>query len=277
MRCRVRPSRCAWTSHGLVPAFLQQTSDISGVCGTDAYRHHPVVQAHQNAGKPLPLPIGLYVDGVRYTSEIGAKTDNLLAFWLINLLTMKRHLIGFVRSSDICRCGCRGWCTLWPILKTIQWFCLTMVAGKTLDRGPFGEIITDGWYVPNDPLLFYGVLLWIKGDWAEHSKTLGLMSWAASVNPCSLCHCSKAELHTKYARVSALSLPWVDKTSTSYDAACNACEVVVRIVSDGMRQLLYTEGQLKPMRRKKGPSGLVLLGGGACHGTLTLFLVNRNF
>eukprot|EP00959_Pyramimonas_sp_CCMP1952_P141074 2952665-Pyramimonas_sp.AAC.1 len=45
------------------------------------------------------------------------------------------------------------------------------------------------------------VLLWIEGGWSEHSKTLGLSSWASRYTPCQYCCLVKDELHSMSERM----------------------------------------------------------------------------
>lgn len=144
------------------------------VWDTQAYQEHPVVRSLESQGKLRPIPIGVYVDGVRYTSQIGAKTDNVIAWWVINLVSQRRHLAGFVRSTDVCKCGCGGWDTYHAVLSVLECMLFWSQSGK------IGATRHDGSNWRATDLLpsvtsykFQTAVLWIKGDWAEHSKTLG--------------------------------------------------------------------------------------------------------
>ena len=53
-------------------------------------------------------PSALYVDHVGSTT----KRDGVVGFFIYSLVTQRRHLRVAVRKSDLCRCGCRGWCSL---------------------------------------------------------------------------------------------------------------------------------------------------------------------
>ena len=70
-----------------------------------SYYSHPVVQG---AGGELVWPIAIYLDGVPYSL-----TDSVIGFWVHNLISGMRYLIGIIRKRNICQCGCRGWCTIW--------------------------------------------------------------------------------------------------------------------------------------------------------------------
>ena len=80
----------------------------------DDYWKHPIVA---NSAEPV-LPVALYCDGIEFT-----KRDGVLGFFAINLITEKRHLIGGLRRSSMCRCGCRHWCSLYSFWSFVHWCC----------------------------------------------------------------------------------------------------------------------------------------------------------
>ena len=51
------------------------------------------------------FPCAIYIDGMPFR-----KKDSMVAFVVINLITMVRHVCGILRKSELCRCGCKGWC-----------------------------------------------------------------------------------------------------------------------------------------------------------------------
>ena len=98
------------------------------------YLNHPHVAQAAAGGVRAPVPLGIYMDGVRYTSTVGGRADNVLGFWVINLLTEKRHVAGVLLGSDRCLCGCKGWCTLYPPLCAISWMMKSLVDGHSPPR-----------------------------------------------------------------------------------------------------------------------------------------------
>jgi hypothetical protein len=80
---------------------------------TDAYRVHPVVVAHPES---KVIPLAFYLDGISFT-----KSDTLLGIFVYSLHSMSRHLVAVLRKSHFCRCGCKGWCTLFPMFAAIKW------------------------------------------------------------------------------------------------------------------------------------------------------------
>ena len=67
----------------------------------------PMYKACAGEG-PLASPVALYTDGVQFINR-----DSMLGFWVYNILSGARHICLTIRKSWLCRCGCRGRCTLW--------------------------------------------------------------------------------------------------------------------------------------------------------------------
>ena len=91
------------------PSILDKAKDIDwppSFYDNEVYKN--------NKDKPV-VPYCLYVDGVRTTVR-----DGVIGFWTYSLVTMKRFLVTLIRKSELCRCGCRGWCSLWPVFKMIS-------------------------------------------------------------------------------------------------------------------------------------------------------------
>eukprot|EP00959_Pyramimonas_sp_CCMP1952_P015618 330476-Pyramimonas_sp.AAC.1 len=72
-----------------------------------AYTSHPVVQGASHG--ECVLPFGMYLDKVPFE-----RTDSVLGVWLYNILSGLRFLVVCLRASEMCKCGCRGHCSLYP-------------------------------------------------------------------------------------------------------------------------------------------------------------------
>ena len=186
-----------------------------------SYTEHDVVKS---SATPV-APIGLYLDGVPFL-----KKDSVLGFWLYNVLTQRRHLIAVLRKRTLCKCGCRGWCSVFSILDCIRWS-LTVLAGSTYpETGPYG----DPWkpYSKSDelsgnPLEMRMALIAIKGDWSEFANTLGFFQWNSVQSPCFLCLAEKTSLYELPNSVHSPLAPRL--TLQDYRDACNRCQIVVTI------------------------------------------------
>ena len=97
----------------------------------DQYWDHPVVS---NDPESLVYPIAIYIDGVPYSH-----TDGVIGWWLINLITQRRYLISILRKRNICRCGCRGWCSIYCFFREIHWELKILADGQHPSRRDDGD------------------------------------------------------------------------------------------------------------------------------------------
>ena len=173
---------------------------------TTAYLHHPVVQQSIAEDGPPVFPACLYIDGLVYT-----KKDSVIAFYAFNLITQVRHLVAVLRKSTLCTCGCRGWCSLFPIMQLLAWSFQALAHGLY----PAARHDSSDWPASEESRAAVAgksmparvVLLHLKGDWSEFAHTLGFPTWSSSLNPCFLCSCEKASMHS-VSGASTLGLPW---------------------------------------------------------------------
>ena len=180
-----------------------------------SFGRHPVARA---AGNQPVLPIALYLDGAQYT-KAGA---SLLVFVVVNLLSGVRHLACVLDKRRLCRCGCRGWCTLRPILAFLRWSFGALAAGAYPSRDHGGA----AWPPSDERASLAGLPLacgkaavqQVRGDWAEFSHTLGFPTWHSSDYPCLWC---RAEHDSLYE----FSAEWELNDHSSYEAACERCEI----------------------------------------------------
>ena len=204
------------------------------------YFSHPVVRG---ATKPA-LPFALYVDGAPYS-----KNDGFLAFIIYNLVTNVRHLSVLILKSDLCQCGCRGWCTIYPVMVFLHWSMLALAQGENPparhDHTPFGEGDDARLAFAGMELAFVGALLLIKGDWMEFCYTFGFPNWK-SIFPCLFCKVTINELYN-LSRVTPLGVGYEDHTDDAFDESCRACEIWIEI--DEAKHVLL-KANLRPDARK---------------------------
>ena len=89
----------------------------------DSYESHPKFcrKDGSDQDRRLVVPCALYMDGVKYTRSVGPKQDSMLGITVYNIATGRRHLVTTVAKRDLCRCGCRGYCTTFSIFEFIRW------------------------------------------------------------------------------------------------------------------------------------------------------------
>ena len=61
-------------------------------------------------------PISLFVDGVPYS-----QVDSVIGLWLVNMVNGQRYLFATSRNKFMCRCGCKGWCSLFAMFRFLRW------------------------------------------------------------------------------------------------------------------------------------------------------------
>ena len=197
-----------------------------------SYTDNAVVQKALADGVEPPLPLALYLDGVRYTSNQPGRTDSILGIWGYTLQTHRRHLLTSVRLRDLCKCGCKGWCTLHPLMKSIAWSMKALCSGqRPLHRhDQYADVVDDDLAELSgehgSELGFRAVVLWLKGDWAEASHSLGLPSVVSKHCPCVFCLSDLAGMHTNYKNLVFPQRP------ENYDLWCSDREFEVVIDSE---------------------------------------------
>ena len=78
-------------------------------------------------------------------------------------------------------------------------------------------------------------LIWIKGDLIEQAITFGLRGLAAQYHPCMLCATTAEGMHD-YDDVTLTDDLWGKMGPDEYEAACQACEIIVTLVDEHARQ-----------------------------------------
>lgn len=202
-----------------------------------AFMSHPLVRAAMAAGRPWPLPLAIYLDGVRFTSPLAGRSDSILGIWAYHAVTFKRYYIMSLRSQDCCQCGCRNWCSVFPIMAALAWSLKALAEGRRPEQRHDGTA-----WDPSDPIrrlagelgdvLPTAALVWLKGDWAEVHHSLGLPSVSSTHSPCPLCAAQRLDLQKCYR-----SLAFPPQLST-YEEMCAAREIKLVVRTEAERRRL---------------------------------------
>ena len=86
-----------------------------------AYWDHPVVKA---SSTPV-LPVAVFMDGAAYSH-----TDSVLGVWAINMISQKRHVVALMRKRQMCKHGCQGWCSQFPLMTLLRWSLEAVAHGR---------------------------------------------------------------------------------------------------------------------------------------------------
>ena len=50
--------------------------------------------------------------------------------WIVNLATNRRHVTIVLRKRELCRCACKGWCTIYGALDCLKWQLAYLARGE---------------------------------------------------------------------------------------------------------------------------------------------------
>ena len=174
-------------------------------------------------------PVGFFSDGVPHT-----KRDAFIVQYLSNSLTKKRFMISSIRKGDLCRCGCKGQCTLGQINRVVRWSFNALASGlwpaENHEGGPLdperalkrGFPLAEGWA---------GALTELRMDLLELTGALGFKTWQNVDHPCFCCDIKKKDLfkHPK----SLAEATWTRKDNTAYQNMLAASLKTVHVPDRG--------------------------------------------
>jgi hypothetical protein len=119
---------------------------------------------------------------------------------------------------------------------------------------------SDGWRATKamQKMPMRAACLYVKGDWAEFTATLGLPSWNSGVRPCYTCNSFGADMYVG-AGNEVGCLRWRINAVADYDSACERCEIRVLISTPAQQKSVVDV--LRYDKRKEGVRGRALTQG----------------
>ena len=219
-----------------------------------SYWTHPVVLKH---GFRVPVhPVALFMDGVPTH-----RRDGVLCVTVHSLVTNVRHLVACLRKQDICKCGCRGWCSIFALHQWLLWCFSALAEGRWPDRRHDGTPFLEDSDVVRRALAGTDVgsafaLIFLKGDLMEYCTSWGLPSVGTYLYACPFCDWPGDDPLDDGDGLSALGAGWHTRTFDDYLEACSRCEITVHVT--GVNDLVLIRGSLRYDRRARGPRGRAL-------------------
>lgn len=212
---------------------------------SQAYRSHPVV-----IGNPDELvgAVGLYIDGVDFLSR---SKDSVCGVWAFDIATRRRFLCTVIKKTEMCQCGCSGWCTLNAMWSMWAWSLTALAHGvhpsEQCDGSPWPPG-SEGAGLAGKPMVRRMAVVLLKGDWAELSTAFGFHSWSAKRSPCCMCLAETSSWYD-FEACTLDSSPWPDLTHVDYIDSCQYCEVSVSLRNPdehrALRRLLTYDKEAK--------------------------------
>ena len=131
------------------------------------------------------------------------------------------------KAKKTCKCGCRGWCSYYPIVRTMAW---------DMDIGGTGMFPTTGH--DDTPLQnpkrtaragnAMGIKLacvLVRGDWPAFCDIAAFRQWSHNLSPCFLCNISKSLMGKHHSNISIDEGPWHDWQHAEYEAEVARCSI----------------------------------------------------
>jgi len=212
-------------------AYHKAREDTDNI-NTPAFLQHPVTQ---EVGSAACWPIGFYTDKVKLGNESFYRGS-------VKCTVMRSSITCWLlKSSELCRCGCNGLCTI---------DCLQMIMNSSinaLQRGVFSEHRPDGLqWQPQDglraaragtPMKIRGALIEYRADLPERCLVARVKCHNSQYG-CMGCMRKSSELHSHVEEVSLMSTPWVARTHEKYIEEASSHLVSVAIESEAERDRL---------------------------------------
>jgi hypothetical protein len=201
-----------------------------------SFKAHKVVRGAPAGGPPV-IPLAFYLDGAQYT-KAGA---TVLVFVVCNIASGSRHLVAVLKKKDMCRCGCRGWRSVRPIMQFLHWSFAALAQGAfpaaTHEGAPWPETEGRRSSLAGLPLALVAAVQQVRGDWAEFAHSLGFPTWKHMDYPCLWCRCDRDSMYA-WGDLRELDLAWEPTDEAAYEAACQRCEIHVTIQTIAQRDLV---------------------------------------
>ena len=146
-------------------------------------------------------------------------------------------------KEDLCDCGCKGWCSLRPLLRTWAWDLQAAATGRRQRLLPAGKAIdaeTDPtrFAMMNVPLPVLLAVVECKADWPAWCDTAGLRQWSHNDYPCYCCDCPRHELSSIH-NITLDHGPWRTWSDDDYLQEVARCLITVSVTSLRDRQLIF--------------------------------------
>jgi hypothetical protein len=209
-------------------AYLQSRQDPANI-NVPAFLEHPVTQ---EVGPENCWPIGYYTDKVKLGNESFYRGSAKV--------TLMRSSITcwLLKTSELCRCGCNGLCTL-DCLQLIMNASLNALTEKMFmsarfDRRPWRVSDKRRAARAGFPMDIQGAVTEYRADLPERCLAARVKSHGGYYG-CLGCLLKSSELHSRVAEVSLLSQPWVARTHERYLEEVSSHLVSVSVTSDAER------------------------------------------
>ena len=191
--------------------------------------------------------LGIFMDAAGFT-----KQESFEGLFITDLDTGQKFLVCIIRKADYCNCGCRGFCTLWPVHDAIlsdlqsaadgRWSVLSHL------REPF-HADTVASTRAGQPMGVVLAVTEIRADMPGYTGPMGFRASSHCQHPCCVCNVSKAGLQN-LSEMSLAGGPADTFTTAQYRELVTACSAVVKLSNASDIRNILSEGRLTYDHRK---------------------------
>jgi hypothetical protein len=210
--------------------------------------------------------LGIFMDAAGFT-----KNESFEGFFVNDLDTNQRFLIAIVRKAEVCQCGCRGFCTYWPLHDAIRHDLENATDGTWSVTSHLQEPHVAGSREAERAGKPMGIVLAVcelRADMPGYTSPMGFRASGHARNPCCVCNVCKAGLGD-LSNVTLDEGPSSNFTTADYRQLVDQCSVgdmwdaqcvTIQNAADVRAILRRDGGCLEYDRRKQGLFGRRLLG-----------------
>ena len=193
--------------------------------------------------------LGIFMDAAGFT-----KQESFEGLFVIDLDTGFRTLVAVIRKAEYCSCGCRGFCTLWPVHDAILNDLQSAADGKWSVVTHLQEEFPPGSVERARAGLPMGLVLAVcelRADMPGYTGPMGFRASSHAVNPCCVCNICKGDL-SKMDNVSLTDGPAEPFTTEQYRQLMRDCSVVATVTEADVRSIIRHESLEYDRRKMSG-------------------------
>jgi hypothetical protein len=179
--------------------------------------------------------------------------ESFEGLFINDLDTGVRFLIAVVRKQEMCKCGCRGFCTFWPLHDALLSDLQSSADGKWSVVGHLQEPFPRGTVACERAGLPMGLVLAateVRADMPGYSGSMGIRASSHVSNGCCICNVVKADL-SKLDNVTLDGGPAETFDTEQYRALLAECRHVVTISNAADMRSVLVDGLLTYDHRKQ--------------------------
>jgi hypothetical protein len=189
------------------------------------YQQSELLQQH---GPDSCVLAHAFIDGVDIAGKARRRPASILVIYWCPVQDVKdikcRRLFTAIHKSSLCRCGCRGACTVDAMLAILAWSFEAGKAGVYPTIGPDGMPLTGPRaLLGGRPIPVPTELVQFVADGEAFYDVFGFRRWSCADTPCPRCTCTLQSMHDY------TSGAWALRDQAGYNAAVHATRHEVHV------------------------------------------------